>query len=32
MVEARRWHPDAGETPAADAREGQIIVGVARLP
>ena len=31
IVEARRWHPDAGETPAAAVREAQIVVGVARV-
>jgi O-methyltransferase involved in polyketide biosynthesis len=32
VVDASRWRPDATETPAVPARQGQIIVGVARLP
>ena len=31
MVDARQWHPDAGEKPGAVIREGQILVGVARV-
>jgi hypothetical protein len=29
MVDARQWHPDAGEEPGAVIREGQILAGVA---
>jgi O-methyltransferase involved in polyketide biosynthesis len=32
VVDASRWRPDATETPAVPARQGQIIVGVAQLP
>jgi O-methyltransferase involved in polyketide biosynthesis len=31
MVEARQWHPDAGEAPGAVIRDGQMLVGVARV-
>jgi O-methyltransferase involved in polyketide biosynthesis len=31
MVEARQWHPEAGETPGAVTRDGQVLVGVARV-
>jgi O-methyltransferase involved in polyketide biosynthesis len=31
LVEARQWHPDAAETHDAEARDGQVLVGVARV-
>lgn len=31
VVEARQWHPDAAETQSGEAREAQMLVGVARV-